>query len=108
MSLLRYLRPSNALPTAEQTGLPASVNKVVNSAVQESLERDRTSRKRKYTTTFTPEVRASIGRYAAENGNASAVKKYRATYNVGESTVRLFKKMYLKEVKQRVMTGVEF
>ena len=27
---------------------------------------------------------------------------------MGESTVRLFKKMYLEEVKQRVMTGVEF
>ena len=73
---------------------------------KKSLERDPTSRKRKFTTTFTPENRASIGRYAAENGNASAV---RATHNVGESTVQLFKKKYLEEVKlRRIMMGVKF
>ena len=59
MSLLRYLKPSNALPTAKQTGF--NVNKVVNSAVQESFERDQTSRKRKYTTTFTLEDHTSRG-----------------------------------------------
>ena len=41
--------------------LPASVNKVVTSAVQENLEPDRTSRKRRYTTTFTPEDHTSRG-----------------------------------------------
>ena len=56
--------------------------------------------KRKYTT-FTPEDRAAIGRYAAENGNAAAVKKFKATHSVGESTVRWFKKQYVEETKKR-------
>ena len=41
-------------------------------------------KKRKYTTTFTPEDRAAIARYAAQNGNSAAVKKFKASHNVGE------------------------
>ena len=56
---------------------------------------------------FTAEDRAAIGRYASENGNAAAVKKFRATHNIGESTVRSFKKKYLVELKRQVTTGTE-
>ena len=48
-------------------------------------------------------VRKDIGRYAAENGNAAALKKFRSDIpDLGESTVRLFKKryMYLEEVRK--------
>ena len=55
-------------------------------------------KKRKYTTTFTAEDCAQIGKYAAENGNSTVVKKYKGTHHIGESTVRLFKKKYLAEV----------
>ena len=48
-------------------------------------------RKRKYTTTFTPEDRAAIGRYATENGNAATVKKFKASHSIGETPMRLFK-----------------
>ena len=61
-----------SLPTAEQTGLPAITLEKANEAVQDDalghVAKTATSRKRKYTITFTPEDRASIGRYAAENG----------------------------------------
>ena len=60
--------------------------------------------KRKYTTTFTPENRAAIGKYAAQNGNDAAVRKYNVTHSIGESTVRLFKKGYLEELKKKNKT----
>lgn len=44
---------------------------------------------------YTPEIRAKIGRYAAENGNSSASQKFR----VPESTVRGFKTQYLQKLK---------
>ena len=75
-SVHHYFQRANKLPTAEKTGLPASVVKEVNKAVESVLERgesnpaDRGS-KRKYTTTFTPDDRTEIERYADENGNAS-------------------------------------
>ena len=64
------------MPTTEQTGLPAITLKKANEAVQDALgyaAKTATSRKRKYTITFMPEDRASIGRYAAENGTSAAV-----------------------------------
>ena len=69
MSLLRYLKPVNRLPTADEArlspGVAAEVNKVVEKALHaggaSNAERPK---KRKYTTSFTPEDRAAIGRYA--------------------------------------------
>ena len=78
-----------------------------NEAVKEALNATNVPKKRKYTTAFTAEDRAAIGRYASENGNAAAAKKFRATHNVGESTVRSFKKKYLVELKRQVTTGTE-
>ena len=86
MSLRKYFKPNN-LPTPEQTGLPVAVNTEANKSVQRVLEESTQAKKRKKYTTFTAEDRAAIGRYAAENGNASAVKKFNG---IGESTVRLF------------------
>ena len=40
---------------------------------------------KKSTTSFTAEDRALIGRYAAENGNAAAVKRFKLSHSVGES-----------------------
>ena len=57
----------------------------MNQAVTAALEREeprsqaKQGTKRMYNATFTPEDRAAIGRYAAENGNAAAVKKFKAT-----------------------------
>ena len=93
MSLRRYFKPANKLPTADKAGLSANVVKEVNQVVTRTLERSEasTGKKRKYTTTFTREDRAAIARYAAQNGNSAAVKKFKASHNVGESTVRSIK-----------------
>ena len=52
---------------------------------------------------FTAEQRATIGKYASEHGNPTAVKKFKANIDggqLGESTVRLFKKRYIEELEQ--------
>ena len=104
MSLRQYFQPATTLPMASQTQLSPNVLQEVNQAVRAALQPKenggRRTRKRKYTT-FTPEDRARIGKYASENGNAAAVKKFKATHELGESTVRLFKKKYLEEIKKR-------
>jgi hypothetical protein len=53
-------------------------------------------------TTYTPEQKAVIGRFAAENGNAKAVQKYTAELGVSvkESTVRQFKKRYYLQLNE--------
>ena len=103
MSLRRYFKPANKLPTADKAGQSANV---VNQVVTRTLERTEASagKKRKYTTTFTPEDRAAIARYAAQNGNSAAVKKFKASHNVGESS---FKKKYLEELKKQPNPGNE-
>ncbi len=113
MSLLNYLKPVNWFPTPEQAGLPPNVAQQVNQAVEKAIDRapnaaEGRAKKRNYTTVFMPEDRAVIGRYAAENSNAAAVKKFRASHSVGESTVRSFKNKYLEEVRKRRVPGVKY
>ena len=58
---------------------------------------------------FSDEQRASIDQYAAENSTAAALKKFKQDFggNLGESTVRLFKKRYLAEVKKAKQNAPE-
>ena len=53
-------------------------------------------------TTYTPEQKAVIGRYAAEHGNSKAVHKYTAELGISvkESTVRQFKKAYYLQLNE--------
>ena len=93
MSLYHYFKPTSDLPTASQTGLPEVVVQEVNEEVKRRLVQNREQGKKwKYTTTFTPEDCAAIGEYAVKNGKARATKKFKTTHDVGESTVRSFKK----------------
>ena len=95
MSLRKFLKPfGNQLPTADEVELPPETVKSVNGAVLKVLEWDKAKagKKRSYTTSFTPEDRDAIGRYASENGNAAAVKKFKESHHVGESTVKEFLK----------------
>ena len=106
MSIRRYFKSTVNLPTPSQAQL-----REVNQAVTTALEREeagnqaKRGKKQKYNASFTPEDRAAIGRYAAENGNAAAVKKFKTSHGVGESTIRLFKKRYQDEVKKLENTG---
>ena len=111
MSIRRYFKSTVNLPTPSQAQLSPNVLREVNQAVTAALEREeagnqaKQGKKRKYNASFTPEDRAAIGRYAAKNGNAAAVKKFKTTHGVGESTVRLFKKRYQDEIKKLENTG---
>ena len=95
MSIRRYFKSTVNLPTPSQAQLSPNVLREVNRAVTAALEREgagnqaKRGKKRKYNASFTPEDRAAIGRYAAENGNAAAVKEFKTTHGVGESTVWL-------------------
>ena len=69
MILRKFLKPASSdLPTAERTGLPEKTVHSANCAVTSASKEGWTSgRKRKYTTSFTAEDRAKVGKYAAEN-----------------------------------------
>ena len=64
MSLRKYFKPANALPTPKESGLSMHATTEANKAVEKALwretEAESTGRKRKYTSTFTPEERAAI------------------------------------------------
>ena len=95
MSTLTFFKPIRKLPTAKNTGLSEHVSHEANKAVESAMQKESVAppekKKRKYTTMFSPDYRAEIGKYASECKNTPAVH----TYNVGESTVRLLKKKYL-------------
>ena len=86
------------LPTPQDTGLKphtiAETNqhvKDVLSKASKALEAKETGTARKwwYTTTFTDENQVMIENYAAENGNASAIKHFKHTHpDLGGSMVR--------------------
>lgn len=52
---------------------------------------------------YTPEQRAQIGKYAAENGATNAAKRYTAAWGIAinESTARRLKSEYLEKLKQK-------
>ena len=101
MALLHYFQVTASLPTAEDMTLGDTVTQSANAAVLRKVQAER-QRKRKAYTVFTAEQRATIEKYASEQGNAAAVKKFKANIEggqLGESTVRLFKKRYFKGEK---------
>ena len=85
MSLFKFLKPlSGRLLTAEETSFPENAVCSANNAVQ-NMQRKEPAGGRKYTTTFTVEDRAKVGKYAAENGIAKAQRHFKQL-NLSEST----------------------
>ena len=83
-----------------------TVTQSANAAVLREVQAER-PRKRKAYTVFTAEQRATIGKYASEHRNAAAVKKFKANIEggqLGESTVRLFKR-YFEKLKKAKHSG---
>ena len=107
MSIQSYFKPARSLPTPAETGIGEVATKEANRAVQRVLDEQSSqqpSPKRRKYTTFNDEQRARVGKYAAENGNTAALRKFRSEIpSLGESTVRFFKKRYLDEL--RVSSG---
>lgn len=100
MSLLRYFKHS--VPTVKQIGIGEEATKSANVAVLELQDR---SRGRKRYMDFSEEERVQIGRYAAENGDISALKKFKAqSPDLAEGMVRLQKK-YLALLEEKRHAG---
>jgi len=67
----------------------------------------RSRRSERSNTAFSNQQQAAIGKYAAECANAAALRKYqREVPDLGESTVRLFKKRYLEQLRASPGTEV--
>ena len=107
MSILSYCKHS--LPVPEETGLGDSATREANRAVKRVLSKavnEPAKKKRKKYPAFTDKQRAAIGKYAVKCGNVAALRKYRPEVSdLGESTVRLFKKRYLEQL--RLSPGTE-
>ena len=76
-TLFKYFK-RQSLPASNEAELADAVTREVNNAMEKILEEERSrasGRKRKYTH-FTPEARARIAKYAAQCGNAAAVKHF--------------------------------
>ena len=80
---------------------PNSHEQVRNQVQQEIAAAATATQKGSKHNLYFSEEKAAIGRYAAENGNYRAVRKFSsAQRQVPESTVRGFKRMYLNELKK--------
>ena len=100
MSILQYF--SSQLPSHKDTAIGEIATREANKSVKRALEKQQSQqqgKKIKRHTHFTDIDRAEIGKYAAENGNASAQRYLKSKFpDLGESTVRSFKKKYLAVV----------
>ena len=110
MSILSHFKPSSMLPSLSDTGIRVVATKEANEAVRKVIDRgastNAVSKKCKAYTAFSDETRADIGRYAAENRNAAALKKFRSDISdLEENTVRLVKKRYHLEEVRKVPHG---
>ena len=93
---LRFYTPFSGLPRPSETGIGEQATVEENNAVQKVIEQQGMTSKRKAYTAFTGEQRAKIVRFAAKNGNATALKKFRGDNpDLEESTVHLFKQKYV-------------
>ena len=94
-----------SLPTSDETGLSEAVTKEANKSVEKILEEKRGGEKVGSVSIhmhFTPEQRAKIAKHAAECGNVATVRHFKnEVSNLGESTVRLFKKQYIAELRRK-------
>ena len=96
-----------SLPTAEQTGIGEEATLEANKAVESLLtQQNGGKRKRKPYRRFSDTDRAVIGKYAAEHGNAEAMKRFKQEFpELPESTVRSFKIKYTSAVEAGQSSG---
>lgn len=85
MALFKYFKKEEAmLPTVSMcqgSSLTKAQLGEANKAVMEVLNENRVTVKRGKYNRYTPEERASIGKYTAENGPSSAATHYSALLN---------------------------
>lgn len=107
MAMLKFVRrevhssgSSSRLSEEDIEAAKKGVTKTLNAA-SDSTE----SQKRGKYNSYTPEQRAKIGKYAAENGPSRAAKHYTAVWgiHINESTARRLKTEYLKMLKKEIL-----
>lgn len=96
-----------SLPTPEQTGIGEEATLEANKAVESLLsQQNGGKRKRKPYRRFSDTDRAVIGKYAAEHGNAEAMKRFKQEFpELPESTVRSFKIKYTNALESGQLSG---
>ena len=96
--------PSGALSRE----MPSSAIASANNEVQKITSSSETKKHGPYSKSFSPQAKAEIGRYAAENGVASTLRRYVSKYpDLKESTVKTWRNMYSQKLKKRVRSGTE-
>ena len=105
MSILNYFKrkdSSSNLPLGTLPSTSIAVNRNVQVAIAES-----TSRKRGSYRHYSNVEKLQIGRHAAINGNASAMRAFekKMGFEVSESTVRTFKKHYQRCLEEGSITA---
>ena len=109
MSLFRYYKPVKKLPDSNgdlSTIITPAAIQEANKEVLKATENAERG-KRKLYKKISDSMRAEIGWYALENGNAASVRKFSKSFDtpLNESTVRSLKKSYVKarDMKKREM-----
>ena len=106
-SLYRWFSSSSSKPflpdpSTEKTKEKEFEVAKANAKVVEAMESQERRKRRGTYAFFTPELRAKIGKFAAESGNKAAVEKFSRELGkpLSESTIHGFKKQYYKALKQ--------
>ena len=63
------------------------------------------TKRRRYTTSYSDEFRAEVAKYALDHGNSAAIRHFKNRLELPESTVRSFKKKYLTVLEEQRQTG---
>ncbi|XP_064398340.1 uncharacterized protein LOC135344968 isoform X1 [Halichondria panicea] len=63
------------------------------------------TKRRRYTTSYSDVFRAEVAKYALEHGNSAAIRHFKNRLDLPESTVRSFKKKYLTVMEEQRQTG---
>ena len=116
MSFLKYFTKQEKMSLPDSSGsrsvkVPSSAIASTNREEQKisaSLSASSESKKRgPYSKSFSPQIKAEIGRYAAENRVASTLRRYVSKHpDLKESTVRTWRNMYSQEL-MRVRSGTK-
>ena len=116
MSILEYFKKTNSnggnginLPDPRgnlfgsvPTAAIASANTRIRQLMSQKQKHRQENRRGQYNT-YTPEQRATVGKYAVEHGVVSAKRKFSLKFkiDINESTVRRFKTDYLHERRRK-------
>lgn len=95
MALFKYFKREDALP--QSTPLPAETLKAVNEQVKKELSKD--SKRGSYIK-LSSEEKATIAKYACENGVANAVRHFKEK-NLKTTSVSDWKKIYERELSKK-------